>query len=107
MAFVPIDISVLGPGRLQLSADTPVDPSHVLHALKERFGPRLVVMAGRQPRAALPFRVRVTVTSTGILCRHDRKASVGTRELDLATLRGALTDAVMRGTWRKSAEKAA
>ena len=103
MPFVPIDISVLSPGQLQLVSSTAVDPAHVLHALRQRFGPRLVVMPGRRPRASFPFRVRVTVSERGIVARFDREASKGTRELDLATLRGALEDAVLRQDWRVAA----
>lgn len=103
MAFVPIDIRVLAPGELQLTVRGSVDPDHVLDALRSRFGPRLVVMRGRQPRAALPFRLRLHVGAHGIICRHDRSASHDTRELDLTTVRGALTDATLRATWRRAA----
>ena len=103
MPFVPIDISVLSPGQLQLASSTAVDPTHVIAALQQRSGPRLVLMPGKRPRASFPFRVRVTVSERGIVARFDRKSSKGTRELDLATLRGALEDAVLRQDWRRAA----
>lgn len=91
MRYIPIDIHVRSRDAHALTPPHAVLPDSVVDQLKNRYGPRLVVMRGRHRMTAVfPNRVRIEIEPNEVVCHYHDGSSPKSRDLDVETVRGAL-----------------